>query len=359
VRQPFEWDPYSDQPKIILDKAYKRSMRLRHWPDYLKMAAISAALMPAALMHMALVKPRNLKKNLIDVIGLGVSPDRGSEQFDLIDELGVKHVLIRMPLWDMNNLSLYYSFAQEFHKRQKTVLINVLQDREHIENEELLHFDIRRIFDTFGTISHDYQIGNAINRVKWGIFSASEYLRFFETVQKVRDKDYKHLMLLGPSVIDFEYHFTCRALFNSFNIHFDRLSALLYVDRNGAPGNKQYGLFDTRRKMRLLGSLASLSHKVRNKKLYITEVNWPLAGTAPYAPTSEKECIAERDYAIYMRDYLITASKTECIDRVYWHQLIASGYGLVDNRNGILRKTEMFNELRQLLASARKPFPAL
>jgi hypothetical protein len=350
VKPPFEWDHYSDQPKVILDKAYKRRMRAKHWPDYLKMAATAAVVLPAAMAHMAVAKRAAPKRNLREIVGMGVSLDKGPAQFDLIEELGIQHVLIRVPLWDIENLSAYQEFAREFHKRGKTVLINVLQDRKHIEDHALLASDMHKVFDAFGSVSHEYQIGNSINRVKWGFFAVEEYARFFQTVQALRDKRYRDLQLLGPSVIDFEYHFTARALFNNFDIQFDRLSALLYVDRMGAPENKQYGVFDTQRKMRLLTSLAKLSPKVRDKAIYITEVNWPLQGTAPYAPTSEKECVTEEAYAHYMLRYLQIATQCQQLTRVYWHQLIAPGYGLLDNRGGELKQLPAFSALRQLLA---------
>ena len=350
MKPPFEWDHYSDQPKVIPDKAYKRHMRAKHWPDYLKMTATSALVLPAAMAHMVISKPVAPKRELRDLVGMGVNLDKGPEQFDLIEELGVKHVLIRMPLWDMRNLKAYQSFANEFYNRGKSVLINVLQDREHIEDHVLLASDMHKVFDAFGSISHEYQICNAINRVKWGFFAVEEYVRFFQTVQALRDKSYRNLQLLGPAVIDFEYHFTARALFNNFDIQFDRLSALLYVDRMGAPENKQYGVFDTQRKMRLLTSLAKLSPKVRDKAIYITEVNWPLQGTAPYAPTSEKECVTEEAYAHYMLRYLQIATQCQQLTRVYWHQLIAPGYGLVDSRDGSLRKRTAFDCLKQALA---------
>lgn len=350
MKPPFEWDPYSDQPKVILDKAYKRRMRARYWPDYLKMAATSALVLPAATAHMAVSKQTRPKQPLRDLVGMGVNLDKGPEQFDLIDELTITHVLIRMPLWNIANINAYQAFAHEFHKRGKTVLINVLQDREHIENQALLTSDMHKIFDAFGGISYEYQIGNAINRVKWGFFSVEEYLGFFQTIQSIRDKGYRDAQLLGPSIIDFEYHFTVRALFNNHDIQFDRLSALLYVDRMGAPENKQYGVFNADRKFKLLSGLTALSPKVRNKGIYITEVNWPLRGTAPYAPTSEKECISEETYAKYMQRYLETTAQCPQVTRVYWHQLIAPGYGLVDSRDGRLRKTTGFTELCRLLA---------
>jgi len=278
-----------------------------------------------------------------------VNLDKGPAQHGLVDELGINHVLIRMPLWEMSKLNAYQAFAQKFYESGKTVLINVLQDRAHIEDHTLLTADITKIFNAFSRISCEFQIGNAINRVKWGFFAVKEYLRFFQAAQAVRDRHFPGINLLGPAVIDFEYHFTARALFNHYNITFDRLSALLYVDRMGAPENKQYGLFDTDRKIRLLASLTKLSPKVKEKGIYITEVNWPLKGTAPWAPTSEKECVSEKDLAAYMERYFNIAASSGCIDRVYWHQLIAPGYGLVDDRGGALRKTLAFSALRQLL----------
>jgi hypothetical protein len=349
VKPPFEWDPHSDQPKVIFDKTYKRRMRAGYLPDYLKMAATAAFVLPTAMARMAFARSIFPNRDLREIVGMGVNLDKGAQQFDLIDELGVKHVLIRVPLWDIENLGAYQAFSREFQSRGKTMLINVLQDREHIENHGLLAASMKKIFDAFGNISGEYQIGNAINRVKWGFFAVQEYLVFFKAIQTLRDLHYPGIELLGPAAIDFEYHFTARALFNNHDISFDRLSALLYVDRMGAPENKQYGLFDTDQKIRLLASMAELSPKVRNKGIYITEVNWPLKGTAPYAPTSEKESVSEEMYANYMQRYLETAAQRPQIARVYWHQLIAPGYGLVDSRGESLRRMPAFYELKQAL----------
>ena len=364
MKPPFEWDPFSDQPKVIFDKTFKRQLRMRFISDYLKMAATAAVVLPAAMVHSALT---NAKQTIagtettpstasptvpIDLLGMGVSLEKGPEQFDLIDELGVRHVLMRLPLWDMGRLADYQAFGAEFRRRGKTVLVNVLQDREHIEDLALLQCKISQIFEAFSGVATEFQIGNAINRVKWGFASVQEYLQFYAVIQKVRDARFPGLKLLGPAVIDFEYHFTARALFNRYNVQFDRVSALLYVDRMGAPKNKQYGLFNAGKKMRLLGSLAVLSPKVKNPGVYITEVNWPLQGTAPWAPTSETECVSKEDYCAFMLAYLQEAAQSGCVDRVYWHQLIAPGYGLVDNRDGRLVRAPAFNAYKELLAHA-------
>ena len=98
----------------------------------------------------------------------------------------------------------------------------------------------------------------------------------------------------------------------------------------------------------MLFSLVKLSSKTSND-IYITEVNWPLSNTAPYAPTSEIECVSEELYSKYMIEYYDIAKKTNKIKRVYWHALIAPGYGLVDNRDGQIRKTKAFYTFKKLI----------
>jgi hypothetical protein len=50
-----------------------------------------------------------------------------------------------------------------------------------------------------------------------------------------------------------------------------------------------------------------------------------------------------------MQDYIKIAKDTNKIDKLYWHQLVAPGYGLVDNRDGVVRKTLAFYKFKQLL----------
>ena len=148
------------------------------------------------------------------------------------------------------------------------------------------------------------------------------------------------MKLIGPGVIDFEYHFTGHALFNRCGVRFNAVSSLLYVDRRGAPENRQAGC-DLLCKINLLASLVRLAPKASHP-LYITETNWPLSGTAPYAPTSEKECVDEGTYASYMVRYYLLALASRQIKTVYWHQLVAPGYGLIDNRDGIRKHSAFF-----------------
>lgn len=342
---PFFWDKYSDQPHVIKDKAYKRQMRQQYFWDYVQLFFTSLIVLPIAILFMKLFKGNQKLE-----YGIGVNLDKGESQYELVKELGVKYLIVRMPMWDTLRIDQYVQFIKKFKAQdpQIHILLNVMQYRDHVTDHELLQKDIRIIFEKFSLIVDEYQIGTTINRAKWGFFSVSEYLDFYEIVQNIRDEEYPDLKLIGPSVIDFEYYYTARVLFNFQNIKFDKLSSLLYVDRRGSPYNTQYKFFDTQNKVDLLFAMASLSTKTSNE-IYITEANWPISNTAPYAPTSEHECVSLEVYKKYMLEYHKILKQSKKIKRVYWHQLIASGYGLVDNRNGEIKKYPAFDAYKKMI----------
>ncbi|CAA6819175.1 MAG: FIG00388565: hypothetical protein [uncultured Sulfurovum sp.] len=354
----FPWDSYSDQPHV-LKKEDKKALRKGHAFDYLKLISTNLIYFPYLFIKFLLKHSESealtpnktrLKPSVPssqNFYGLCVNLDKGEEQFKLVDELNVKSLQIRVFLKDINNLNDYVEFAKGFGE-DKEILITIIQDREHIENHELLTNDITTIFEKFKDVAHEFQIGNAINRIKWSFVSIEEYLKFYETVQKVRDEQFPNIKLIGSAVIDFEYHFSIRTLFNRYKIHYDKFSTLLYVDRRGSPYSTQMGIFDFKNKIEFLDTLVKSSSKSENA-IYITEANWPLSGTAPYAPTSEKECVSEEVYAQYMKEYFDIALKTRKVEKIFWHQLIAAGYGLVDNREGKIRKTEAFYAFKELI----------
>lgn len=346
MKAPFIWDGYSDQPYPIKDRVYKQQMRTKHRWSYLPLLLLTMIFFPLGMLMMRWVKGEAIEGEAF--YGMGVDIDKGEAQVGLIEELGVKHLLIRMPLWQMDRIDAVVAFAQSFGA-DKQILLSIIQDREHIEDSDLLQRDVAEIFKKFSPFVTEYQIGHAINRTKWGFFSMEEYLGWYEQIATLRDRDYPKLKLVGSSVIDFEYHYTIRTLFNGFNLRYDRFCALLYVDRRGAPTNKQMGIFDTRTKIDMLYALMRLSPKT-TQHLYITEVNWPLSNTAPYAPTSERECVSPLDYARYMGTYHTIARESGKVERIYWHQLIATGYGLVDDREGRLTKYPAFERYKQMVA---------
>ena len=344
----FPWDFYSDQPHV-LKRTLKKELRKGHTLDYLKLITTNLIFFPYLFLKFLLKPVGSIlsNKNPIFFYGLCVNLDKGEEQFKLIEELGVKSLQIRVFLNDIKNIDAYVEFAKGFGQ-DKEILITIIQDREHIENHKLLKKDITTIFQKFKGVANEFMIGNAINRIKWSFVSMEEYLKFYQVVQKVRDEAFCDIKLIGSSVIDFEYHFTIRTLFNNYKIHYDKVASLLYVDRRGSPYSTQMKIFDFKNKIELLDTIVKSSSKCENS-IYITEANWPLSGTAPYAPTSEKECVSEELYEQYMVEYFEIAKRSQKIEKVYWHQLIAGGYGLVDNRDGTIRKTKAFYSFKELI----------
>ncbi len=347
MKQPFSWDSFSDQPYQLKERAYKKAMRKKHVKSLAYTALVALTHLPLALLFMPFTRKRRIDpaRFFAMSVNLDKEPDLTPE---LIKELGAENLLVRFPLWEIDKINAYTDFLRTF--RDKELLINVMQDREHIEDPKMLETHLHSVFEHFSPYAKTFQIATTINRAKWGFFSVNEYLGFFEVARRVQEKHYPDIRLIGPSVIDFEYHFTAHALFNLSSTRFDALSALLYVDRRGAPENGQMG-FNLMRKIRLLSAMAMLSPKV-GKELYITETNWPITGTVPYAPTSEFECVDEESYADFMVRYYLIAFASKQVDAVYWHQLVAPGYGLIDNRDG-LRKRTAFTAFKTMLAQLR------
>jgi hypothetical protein len=327
-----KWDPYSDQPYVLGDKAVRSHIRRQSWFASIKLFITNTLVAPFVAIRYVLGSRTKDAVSVDGFFGMGISIDKAPEETRrMIGELGVKKLLIRFPLDEMNRLDEYVDFVRSYSEHD--ILINVLQDRDHVECPDLLGRDLEAAFATLGPLCQAFQIGNAVNRKKWAFFNMDEYLRFYQTAYRLRNEKFPGLILAGPSVIDFEYHYTIRLLFNFFKLRYDKVSTLLYVDRRGAPENKQMG-FSLKEKINLQWAMQKLSPKCSDK-IIITETNWPLSGTAPYAPTSEQECVDEDTYASFMVRYHLMAIATGHVETVYWHQLIAPGYGLVDNRDGI------------------------
>ena len=348
MKEPFNWDNYSDQAGLLKDKEFKKKMRKKEFFSLFKTFCRTALLLPPMLLLMPFKKAKKIAS--AEFFTLGVDFQRyPKETKEMLKELNVKSVLLRIKLWEMQEVQELKNFLDDLPQDIK-ITLKIMQDREHIEDLKLLKQDLYTIFKAFCNRVDIFEIGTTINRTKWGFFSVDEYLKFYEVAYKLKEKDFNNINLIGSGVIDFEYHFTIHTLFNFYKLKYDGISSLLYVDRRGAPEHSQLG-FNLQDKISLLGTMASLSPKTKNH-LYITETNYPLSNTAPYAPTSEKECVDEDTYANFMLRYYLLAFATQQVEYVAWHQLIASGYGLVDARDG-LRKRVAYDTFAFMLNSLR------
>ena len=330
MKEPFKWDDYSDQPALLRDRTYKKAMRKKEFVSILKTFLIALFILPVSIIAMPFIKRKQI--NSSEFFCMGLDFQREPElSIKLLEELQLKRVLLRIKLWEMDSLSELKEFILKL--QDKKITLKIMQDREHVEDLKLLEKDLRAIFSTLDGLIDMYEIGSTINRSKWGFFSVDEYNRFYKTAYDLKVSEFAHIKLIGSGVIDFEYHFTAHTLFNFFKYKYDGVSALLYVDRRGAPEHMQMG-FALSDKIALLSTMVWMSPKSKHA-LHITETNWPLSGTAPYAPTSEHECINEESYADFMLRYHLLAFASQQVDSLSWHQLIARGYGLIDNINSI------------------------
>ncbi len=347
MKVPFSWDNFSDQAYQLKDRVYKKQMRKREYKSLIKTIFIALITLPVSLVLMPFVKRKEIDSSAF--FSMGVDFQREPELTSkFLDELEVETILLRLKLWEMDSLQDLKLFIEKNEKRK--VILKIMQDRENVEDLELFKKNLHTIFSTLHELVDIYEIGTTINRAKWGFFSVDEYNRFYQIAYDLKTEEFPNAVLIGSGVIDFEYHFTAHTLFNFFKYHYNGISALLYVDRRGAPENTQLG-FALSDKIAWLSTMVWMSPKTE-QSLHITETNWPITNTAPYAPTSEHECVSEELYSDYMLRYHFLAFASQQIDTLSWHQLIAPGYGLVDNREKIVKRGA-FNDYKFMVQTLK------
>jgi hypothetical protein len=205
------------------------------------------------------------------------------------------------------------------------------------------------------------ELGHAANRVKWGIWNLDEVRHMMSIVTVFRER-FPDVKICGPACIDFEYPFLIAALKQlPAGERLGALSHHLYVDRRGAPENRQ-GRFSLLEKCVLARAIARWSENC-DDGLIVSEVNWPLEGQGVYSPVGapyvapgvrkNDPSISEDAYADYMLRYLCIAITSGMVERVYWWRLVARGYGLVDDSGEQWRKRPAFEMLKVFLEKTR------
>lgn len=342
------WDHYSDQP-YQLSPGHRPNLGPAGRKEYMVIAATAALVAPVVIWKFLTLRPRRPLPDPASFIGLSVSPDlqHDSAVTDMIDELGVRQLLVRIPIWETDRLGDYVRFIEGLGDRN--VLINVLQDEESVAKPWQWFDRLRQIFTAVSPLTTQFQIGNAVNRRKWGCAHSGEYLDLLEIANNLRN-EFPDIKLVGSSVIDFEPLVTFRTVWNHRPYALDVVSALLYVNRRGSPLSRQYGIFDLYNKLRMIYAIVCVGNR-NQRRLWITEFNWPLLNTKPYTPNSghPSRTVDEDTQAHYLQQYYRIAYHTGWVERVYWWQLINPGYGLVDSRAGQLRKHPSYFALKELV----------
>lgn len=343
---PAWWDPYSSQP-YKLPKNGKSRLSPENLLEYSKIFGTTLGLLPALLWKYISLK-RGPAKNMQDFAGLSINSDpqwQNAHQ-EMIEEIGVKNLLLRVPVWQLEKLDEIEKFVEKFPTHN--FLINILQYSGSVENPDQWRDHVQLIFDRLSPRCTTFKIANAVNRSKWGCKNSGEALELFRIASEVRS-DFPNIKLLGSSVIDFEPMLSLRTLYNFKSYQYDGCASLLYINRRGSVYGKQYRYFNLERKIKLNKTILELSNNTKNE-LWITETNWPLVDTKPYTPNSgnPRSTVDEQTQANYLKQYFEIANNTGWVERVYWWQLINPGYGLVDHRQGRLRKMPSYFAFKSL-----------
>ncbi|MDO8954511.1 MAG: lipopolysaccharide kinase InaA family protein [Gammaproteobacteria bacterium] len=353
------WDEKSAQACILLNRQEKKRYRQKTQTLALIWQTLCAA--PSIYLHYRQMLKQSYRQSVAmqNRIGLALQPKSEyiEHELSLLAELGNPPVLIRFchhesqADWDSAIVLIRKLQAQGI-----SIMAAFLQDRRAITEPRAWQYFLEYVIPKIAELTDYIEIAHAINRVKWGIWTTREYRELVIPALTLQAR-YSNIRLSGPAGIDFEYPYIVAALNEIPKGHYlSALSHHLYVDRRGAPENKQ-GAFSTLEKCALLKAIAKWSKRCEDKVI-ISEVNWPLKNTGIYSPIGSpyeapewarnSPGVNEQDYSDYMLRYLAISLCSGHIDRVYWWRLSAHGFGLIDDKDN-WRKRPAFSALRFFL----------
>jgi len=341
----FEWNEFADQPHNVAPRSERMKFHLRHAGGYLRLFGSSLRVAVPALRRYRRYRQAlyTLPVEITKAFGLACSPaaERNGDVYRLLQESGARRTLVRVPSWERDRLDVYQKFIEALRGRGFDCLTALLQNRDDVAAPSAWRLFLEDVFSRFTGSGQVFEIGHAWNRTKWGVWDFREYLRLVRPAAELAVK--YGVKIAGPAVIDFEFHLYPPVL---RAVSFEAVTSLLYVDRMGAPENAQAG-WTTPKKAALLRAAVDVTPN-RGRDLWITEINWPLEGMGRYSPAPGKPCVSEDRQADYLVRYYILCLASGFIRRIYWWQLAAPGYGLIDNRDPVWRKRPAFEAFRTL-----------
>lgn len=346
------WDGLSDQPHQHASRLERLAVRIADAPLHAREWSAALRALPRIRRRYLELKSR-LNREPVDWQGMGIAvrpwPANPEALLDALEALGTRRVILRLHAWQRSH-DHEEALARELHARGYELAFVLAQNRDLVRDGDRWRAAVTELSERFGRFGDHFQIGQAINRSKWGIWNYREYLELASTALEVLRREPQR-QILGPGVIDYEPARTAGILnVAQQGIDFDILASLLYVDRRGAPENTQLG-FDTIDKVLQMQAIAETSPHCGNRS-WITEVNWPL-WEGPHSPAGRKVSVDEDAQASYLARYYLLALGTGAVERVYWWQLVARGYGLsYEEGDGSLRRRRSFQSfvtLRRLL----------
>lgn len=367
-RDRIVWDYLSDQPHQHAGRWEKLAVRAADAPAHLAELAVAVWAAPRiARRYRQLIAARGREPVSWPGVGLCVRPhpDQPEELLTAIDDLGPDHLLLRLHPWQESHED-ELRLARALHAKGFELCFALPQNRDLVKAPERWRAAVAELAERFLPYGDTFVVGQAINRSKWGVWRQEEYVELARIAgEEIRSRS-AGAKILGPGVIDFEPHATATvANLSRPGYRLDGLASLLYVDRRGAPENTQLG-FDAPRKAALLAAIAQTARSITSPTSWITEVNWPL-WEGPHSPAGKGVSVDEEAQADYLARYYLLLLSTGWVERIYWWQLVARGYGLATagERGQIVRRpafwamAHLAKRLRGATAVGEQPGPPL
>ncbi len=336
------WDEKTAQPMITLGRKEKHQYRNRRY--VLSMAWQGICALPGIYIRYRKLLAASYTHPVAMTNKIGVALHPHSEYIEtelrLLEQLGNPPVLIRFCHHETEaDWQRGIELVEHLYRKGIQVMLAILQDRRALLQPESWNTFLSLIVRKLGDKVSDIEITHASNRMKWGVWNSNEYRQLLQPALELK-KQFPHIKITGPACIDFEYLPVVAALAAlPKGTRLDALSHLLYVDRRGAPENKQ-GYFSTLEKSALLKALAVWSPHTE-EKVIISEVNWPVKHTGIWSPIGcpyetpnwrrDQPGEEDEDYTNYMLRFLAITLCSGHVEQVYWWRLSAHGYGLVDD----------------------------
>ena len=343
------WDHLSDQPHQHATRSEKLAIRLADSPAHLCDLAVVAASAPRVRRRYGELKDELYSAPIpFEGIGLAVRPWPADTDAHLrgIEELGVGRVLIRLHPWDEDH-DEEERLAEALAGSGRELAFAIPQNRDLVRDRARWRAAIEELAERFTPFGRQFQVGQAINRSKWGVWTRAEYAGIYLEAAEILRR-HRGVEVMGPAVIDFEFQALLPLVDGMIpDLRFDIVSSLLYVDRRGAPENRQMG-FDTTDKVTLLRAIAEIGRN-SSERCWITEVNWPL-WEGPHSPAGKTVSVGEEEQADYLVRYYLLTLGTGLVERVYWWRLIARGYGLIaPASDGSLRRRPSWYAMQTMI----------
>ncbi|MBN2408112.1 MAG: hypothetical protein JXE07_00120 [Candidatus Aminicenantes bacterium] len=342
---PFAWNEPADQPHNVAPRKERLRHHFKHVGSYLGLAAVNASLAGPALRLYRKYR-KTMRRHLVEIgspFAVSCSPagERDDEVIANLRAAAISQTLVRVPSWKRDELSHYERFIRRLHGEGFDVVCALLQRRDDVLEPASWEGFLTDAFSALSPLCSHFEIGHAWNRTKWGVWDHREYISLARAAVPLAARH--GARLVGPAVIDFEFHLYPPVL---RAVSFDKISSLLYVDRSGAPENAQFG-WTTAKKVALWKAVVDASLG-RPGECWITEMNWPLEGAGEHSPAPGKPCVDEESQANYLVRYFIICLAGGLIKRIFWWQLVAPGYGLIDSRDRTWRKRPSYYALGQM-----------